>query len=81
MRSDRKCLSFRVGHCHGQLIGMNMYITETIKALHYVGKKKLSKVVRPNILLANRSSATTWFARVTSYMFSRARHSSRASVT
>ena len=28
MRSDQSSLSFRVGHCHRQLIGMNMYITK-----------------------------------------------------
>ena len=26
-RSDQSSLSFRVGHCHRQLIGINMYIT------------------------------------------------------
>ena len=26
MRSDQSSLSFRVGHCHRQLIGINMYI-------------------------------------------------------
>ena len=29
MPSDQSNLSFRVGHCHGQLICMNMYITGT----------------------------------------------------
>ena len=28
VRSNQSSLNFRVGHCHRQLIGMNMYITK-----------------------------------------------------
>ena len=52
VRSDQSSLSFRVGHCHRQLIGMNMYIANIYRnkveryVIHMLHHNKIPKSLR-----------------------------------